>query len=558
MPYKNNIAYIYLFAILLLNFKINTSTATDQAKVALPENAVNTNYQQSLKDYLSLPETASTNFQLTAKSADETSKTTKMEYSFISQTWPKTGPENERMPWRHKLDLYIPSEIKYDTALLWVNGGTLNINPNQTYNPKPLSLNFNEIAQRTHSVVIDLQNIPNQYITLDNKKFAEDGLVAYTWAKFLKDPVHNRYTSAYLPMVKAVLKSLDNIQAVNFSKLDLPAENITNNFKINNFIVSGLSKRGLTTWLASLHDSRIKAIIPMSIDLLNTKANMSHIFKSHQGWPIALRDYSEQNVLQNLSSPSSEYLMEINDPYQYIQCSNCDHKTRHAYEKRASIDKYLIMASGDDFFVPDSTLFYYDQLPGYNNLRFIPNSPHSINNEIISNTLLTYTYLSNNHQQNKAQILKSDLTKNIFSLSKYNLKITTNTLPQAIKLYTAHNSKKRDFRLAEGIKYEQTNIPVSSFDQQTAKKKNIYQYSMEVIKPKEGWEAYFVELEFALADQLPPQQIPNLKLTTPVYILPKNYPEMIKASIKQNADAIIHYGNTVIYPIKKKLKNKQP
>lgn len=558
MPYKNNIAYISLFAILLLNFKINISTATNQVKTTSLENAANTNYQQSLKDYLTLPETASTNFQLIAKSADNLSKTTKIEYSFISQTWPKTGPENERTSWHHKIDVYIPSQLKYDTALLWVNGGTLNVNISQTYNPKPLPLNFNEIAQKTHSVVIDLQNIPNQYITLDNKKFAEDGLIAYTWAKFLKDPAHNRYTSAYLPMVKAVIKSIDNIQALNFSKLDLLAENINNDFKINNFIVSGLSKRGLTTWLASLHDNRIKAIIPMSIDLLNTKANMTHIFKSHQGWPIAMRDYSEQNVLQNLSSPSSEYLMQINDPYQYIQCSNCDHKTRHAYEKRASIDKYLIMASGDDFFVPDSTLFYYDQLPGYNNLRFIPNSPHSINNEIISNTLLTYTYLINNHKQNKAQILKSDLTKNIFSLNKYNLKITTKTLPHTITLYTAHNSKKRDFRLAEGIKYQQTNIPVDSFDVSIAEKKKSYQYSIEVIKPKEGWEAYFVELEFTLADQLPHQQIPNLKLTTPVYILPRNYPEMIKASIKDNADAIIHYGNTVIYPIKQKLKNKQP
>jgi PhoPQ-activated pathogenicity-related protein len=50
----------------------------------------------------------------------------------------------------------------------------------------------------------------------------------------------------------------------------------------------------------------------------------------------------------------------------------------YSYMSRLNIPKYLICATGDEFFLPDSPLFFYDELPGQNHLRMVPNAEHSL------------------------------------------------------------------------------------------------------------------------------------------------------------------------------------
>ena len=40
--------------------------------------------------------------------------------------------------------------------------------------------------------------------------------------------------------------------------------------------------------------------------------------------------------------------------------------------------KFIMNASGDQFFLPDSSQFYFDQLPGEKHLRYVPNASHSL------------------------------------------------------------------------------------------------------------------------------------------------------------------------------------
>ncbi len=522
----------YLVLALFLSLFLNNAHSKD-------------NYHETLTEYINLIEPVDTSFKLVKKSVDQASQVTLLEYTFTSQVWPKV--DSDQKAWQHVVNIYVPENINNQSALVWINGGT-NI-PKKDGKPSPYvnyNLDFSTIAKQTHTVVVDLQDIPNQYFTLDNKELVEDALTAYTATKFIQDPIKYKYYSAYLPMVKAVIKALDNTQKINFNQTTI---NKNNNIVIKDFILSGLSKRGLTTWLTALQDDRIKAIIPVAIDILNTEQIITHIFNSYQSWPQALHDYSEQNMLQNLNNSNAKDLMHIIDPYQYITCHGCSDSLKDTYKQRANIDKYIILSSGDDFFVPDSLKFYFHDIPGQKYLTFIPNSYHYVNNKILSNIILSYLYIINNPNNEHITIptQASKIKKNITSKNKYDLIITTNTKPKVINLYTAYNRDKRDFRLAMGIKYKKTPVSIDKFNRYKRKKYNQYVYTVNINKPESGWKASFVELEYNLH---PNKNIPNLKLTTPVEILPSNYPEIIKRAIKNETREIIHYGKEVLYPNK--------
>lgn len=84
-------------------------------------------------------------------------------------------------------------------------------------------------------------------------------------------------------MVKSVIKAMDAVQEIL---------TIENDVIIDNFVLSGASKRGLAIWLVALEDSRVSAISPIVIDILNVQKSINHICKSYKdGCPRALRDY---------------------------------------------------------------------------------------------------------------------------------------------------------------------------------------------------------------------------------------------------------------------------
>ena len=63
-------------------------------------------------------------------------------------------------------------------------------------------------------------------------------------------------------------------------------------------------------------------------------------------------------------TPEYQALMKIEEPYQY----------RH----RLTMPKFIVNAAGDQFFLPDSSQFYFNDLPGVKYLRYVPNADHSL------------------------------------------------------------------------------------------------------------------------------------------------------------------------------------
>ena len=56
--------------------------------------------------------------------------------------------------------------------------------------------------------------------------------------------------------------------------------------------------------------------------------------------------------------------MKIEEPYEY--------------RDRLTMPKFMLNASGDQFFLPDSSQFYFDELLGEKHLRYVPNASHSL------------------------------------------------------------------------------------------------------------------------------------------------------------------------------------
>ena len=133
---------------------------------------------------------------------------------------------------------------------------------------------------------------------------------------------------------------------------------------IERYVVSGVSKRGWTTWLAAAMDERVVGIAPIVFDVLNMGASIRHHFAAYGHFSQAVADSTLHGILPRLGEAKVKELLRIADPYQY----------RH----RVTVPKLILNATGDEFFLPDSSQFYLDELRGENYLRYVPNAAHRI------------------------------------------------------------------------------------------------------------------------------------------------------------------------------------
>ena len=253
-----------------------------------------------------------------------------------SQAWLTTNEVNQPV-WRHWLTIVKPDEVRSSTALLFITGGSLD-------RPATKSMDGNlvHIAQTTKTVVAELRGVPNQPLVFagETKGRSEDSLIAYSWDKFLR--TGDEKWPARLPMTKSAVRALDAVTSFCASQ----GAGAT---KVDSFVVAGASKRGWTTWTTAAVDKRVIAIVPIVIDMLNLEPSFKHHYQAYGFWAPAIKDYSEQGIMEWTDTKEYQALREIEDPYEY--------------RSRLTIPKFLINACGDQFFLPDSSQFYFNDLP---------------------------------------------------------------------------------------------------------------------------------------------------------------------------------------------------
>ena len=390
----------------------------------------------------------------------------------ISQHWTPPGG-SQPVPWQHWVTIIRPPSIEHSAVLLFISGGSNRPGPA----PRP-SRELVEVAKATRSIVAEVRNIPNQPLTLegDGKERKEDDFIARTWLRFLE--TGDERWPARLPMTKAAVRAMDAVTAF----LASPEGGAR---KAEKFVVSGASKRGWTAWTTAIVDRRVIAVCPLVIDILNVEASMDHHHRAYGFFAPAVGDYFRQGIMGWSGTPEARALYNIEDPY--------------SYRDRLALPKLMINACGDQFFLPDSSQFYFADLPGPKYLRYIPNTDHSLKNSDAPNTIAAWHH---------AIVTGARLPQLSWRHENGALVVSTGDRPRQARLWRATNPDARDFRLETfGAKWTSEPLNASGSEIRAS-----------VPEPAAGWTAYLVEMEYDLGGPAP------LKLTTEVTVTPRKLP----------------------------------
>ncbi len=391
-----------------------------------------------------------------------------------SQAW-RSDPDVDRKVWQHWLTIIKPQKATSGTAFLFISGGK-----NSDQLPKPNDPLLLRIAEATGGVVAELKMVPNEPLVFhhDGVGRVEDDLIAYTWDQFLR--TGDDTWPARLPMTKSAVRAMDAVQ-------EFLASEQGGRYKVDKFVVAGGSKRGWTTWCTAAVDRRVVAVVPFVIDILNVLPSMRHHAEAYGFYSEAVGDYMKHHIMQRTRDPKLKDLYAIEDPY--------------SYRDRLTMPKFVVNSAGDQFFCPDSSQFYYNDLQGEKYLRYIPNSDHGLKDtDALESAIAFYWTVMNGKPRPKySWSFEADGS----------IRVTTPDHPKRAVLWTAVNPAARDFRLETiGKAYHSTPL--------TDQGGGVFVGKPQA--PEKGWSASFVELTFDVGAPTP------LKLTSAVRVLPDRLP----------------------------------
>ncbi|XP_072168404.1 autocrine proliferation repressor protein A-like [Diadema setosum] len=430
-------------------------------------------YATPLDDYVNMPDT---NYRYDVLSEHRVSG----EYiayviNMTSQKW-LTYNDSDSAIWWHYLTITIPDNLTYpDKAAVWVTGGSNHDGP-----PDPLkdqeTLLTSLLAVATGSVTAILRQIPNQPIVFKSdprqKSRSEDAIIAFTWRHFIENGTNEPYWLLRMPMTKAVVRAMDTVT-------DHVAK--VRGVNVQQFVVAGASKRGWTTWTTGAVDKRVVAISPFVLDLLNMVKNLHHMYRSLGGWTFAFEDYYDENITLYLDHPNTQKLADIVDPL--------------AYKDRLTMPKLIVTAGSDEFFLPDDSDYYFNQIPGPKYLRITPNAEHSLTlHHVELLTVLTAFMRTINEpskwsQPNMAWTRYENSTHGI-------IEFTSDPIPLKVEVFRTltNRGKRRDFRLAvaeeHGSSKPYPNIIV--YKTFPCRNPSPGKYVAEFLTPQIGWQCFFI------------------------------------------------------------------
>jgi PhoPQ-activated pathogenicity-related protein len=395
-----------------------------------------------------------------------------------SQTW-RSEKDVDRPVWKHWLTIVRPDSVRSNKAFLFITGGS-----NNDPAPAKASDRIVQMAVESGTPAAELFMVPNQplhFTDSPQKGRSEDDLIAYTRVKHFttKDDTW----LVRLAMVKSGVRAMDAIQ-------EFLASEAGGGARPERFVVAGGSKRGWTTWLVGAVDPRVEAIMPIVIDALNSEAITKHHFEAYGFFSPALKDYVEHGLFpRKIGTPEYQAVLRIEDPYNY--------RDRPALR----MPKFMIDASGDQFFLPDGSQFYYDELQEEKHLRYVPNAKHNLaGSDAVESELAFY------------QAIVMAKPRPRFAWKKQSdgsLVVTPVDKPSEVRIWQATNPEARDFRVDTiGAAYRATML---------SPEKN-GTYVGKVAKPEKGWTAFFVELMYPGPANHP------YKFTTEVSVVPDTLP----------------------------------
>jgi PhoPQ-activated pathogenicity-related protein len=262
-----------------------------------------------------------------------------------SQTW-------KDVAWTHELSIFMPAEPQ-DTSrmLLWIDGGSGGKLPRRGMTePTDAVRILAAVANASGLPAAVVRQVPFQPMFGD---LSEDGLIAHTFVEYTKtgDPTW----PLLLPMVKSAVEAM-NAAAVQAREYWGAG--------VEEFVVTGASKRGWTTWLSAAVDERVKGIVPMVIDMLSLGDHVKLQVASFGRMSEELGDYTSRGIEKLLATPRGRELVKIVDPF--------------SYRDRYTMPKVIALGTNDPYWPLEACGLYYDDLPGPRWVSYCPNAGHGL------------------------------------------------------------------------------------------------------------------------------------------------------------------------------------
>ena len=401
--------------------------------------------------------------------------------ALTSQTW-LDAKRVDKPVWKHWLTIVVPDQVSHRTGYLNIGEGA-NTDPA----PKTAAERWAKMAVETHSVVAEVSDVPSQplrFAETPDKARVEDQIIAYQQAKVAKMTGKRDFTLLpRLPMVKAGAAAMTAVQ-------QYLASDAGGKLPLDGFVVSGWSKRAWTAWLVAATDKRVRGVIPIVINVLSVDDTIRHHWEAMGYFSPAIGDYVENGLVPSMiGAPGMNAVQQLEDPINY--------RDRPAMRML----KYVIDASGDQYFPPDDTQFGYHLLPQVKRLRMLENSNHSTAGTDIMQSISAFYDAVLNHRPipNYAWMTRKDGA----------IVVSTTAKPLEVNLWQATNPKARDFRVDTiGRTFTATKLTPNADGRYVGKAE----------KPAAGWTAYFVEVVYPSGGPYP------FKFTTEVSVTPNTLP----------------------------------
>ena len=263
---------------------------------------------------------------------------------FTSQQW-------REFTWKHEMVIVVPDMLKYHDALLFIAGGSVKDGEPNLHQWDDKFVRFmSQTAKNSMAVTAVLWQVPNQPLYND---LTEDALISFTFHNYLNDG--DMTWPLLFPMTKSAIRGMDVVQ--QFSGKEMK-------WDVKQFVVSGQSKRGWTTWLTGASDKRVKAIAPMVIDVLNMPVSIDYQIEVWNDYSIEIEDYVSLGIAQQIATEGGMEIVAMVDPYSYRQT--------------LTMPKMLFMGTNDPYWPVDAVKNYIDDIPGINFICYVPNAKHNL------------------------------------------------------------------------------------------------------------------------------------------------------------------------------------
>jgi PhoPQ-activated pathogenicity-related protein len=215
-------------------------------------------------------------------------------------------------------------------------------------------------------------------------------------------------------------------------------------------------------------DRRVVAVAPAVIDVLNFKSawstNIARTASGRPPWPTTC----DMRIMDWFGTPQLRALLRIEEPYEY----------RH----RLTMPKYIVNSAGDQFFFPESSRFYFDDLPGEKYLRYIPNTDHSLKNSDVYLSLAAfYDAIVHGRPPRPTSLGNSSVT------------VRSASRPPSARRKSSCGRPPIPRRAISGSNPSAPPGAVRRFEDRGGGV-----YVARVSKPAQGWTAFFMELSYPL------------------------------------------------------------